>query len=133
MSSSALCHLLSRHARFVLKENIYRNVHRFNGSAQSNNDDKKGKKEKDDSKHSESMDAFMKLEVQLRQKRKAREMLQNRQSDVDVEKKEYKVTTKPEEPGPMECCGLDCANCIWIEYAEKMVDYEEYVKAQKSS
>jgi hypothetical protein len=32
----------------------------------------------------------------------------------------------PVEPGPEECCGNDCRNCVWITYANELTAYEQY-------
>ena len=141
MSSSGLSRLISRNVRFVLKETnrrnnalLYRSVNRLIGTAENDKNDDDDKKEKENPKYSETMDAFLKLEVQLAKKRKARQILENKQSgkDVEDENKEYTVKIKPEEPGPNECCGNDCANCVWKDYAEQMVEYEAYINATKS-
>ena len=38
---------------------------------------------------------------------------------------------RPREPGPGECCGRDCANCVWIQYAQALAEYDEKVQAFK--
>ena len=38
---------------------------------------------------------------------------------------------RPREPGPGECCGRDCANCVWIQYAQALAEYDEKVEAFK--
>jgi hypothetical protein len=34
----------------------------------------------------------------------------------------------PAEPEPWECCGKNCANCVWITYADKLIEYEEAIR-----
>jgi hypothetical protein len=36
----------------------------------------------------------------------------------------------PEAPRPEECCGKDCANCVWIVYASKLAAWEEAQRQQ---
>ncbi|VDN53022.1 unnamed protein product [Dracunculus medinensis] len=33
------------------------------------------------------------------------------------------ISSPPEPPGPLSCCGSGCANCVWIEYGTKLVSY----------
>jgi hypothetical protein len=33
------------------------------------------------------------------------------------------IPRKPEEPKDGECCGNDCHRCVWIEYWEKLEEY----------
>ena len=41
-----------------------------------------------------------------------------------------KVLLPPREPQMEECCGNDCPNCVWIQYASKLADYEEAMKSR---
>ncbi|GMI21035.1 hypothetical protein TeGR_g761 [Tetraparma gracilis] len=34
---------------------------------------------------------------------------------------------RPKEPENEECCGSDCPNCVWIQYWERLQDYERRV------
>eukprot|EP01084_Bolivina_argentea_P230153 388258_1 len=77
------------------------------------------------------MDAFIQLEIKLAMQKRARQMIENKQTSTNETNNKFEVTTKPQEPSPEECCGKDCPNCVWIDYADKMVKYEEYLHSQK--
>lgn len=38
---------------------------------------------------------------------------------------------RPQEPDPSECCGNGCPNCVWLDYWDKLNEYEEYVRQVK--
>ncbi|KAK4532256.1 hypothetical protein CCYA_CCYA11G3113 [Cyanidiococcus yangmingshanensis] len=38
--------------------------------------------------------------------------------------------TPPKEPGPYDCCGNGCENCVWTTYYEKLKEYRESLKEQ---
>ena len=65
-----------------------------------------------------SMAAFAELEMKLRRKKGA-----SQPGVVSVVGGEAPLT-KPSEPDPMECCGNDCANCVWIVYWEKLQTWQ---------
>ena len=88
----------------------------------------------EEKKDDKALDPFIQLEIKLRMKKRAREMIENKEKNVENMNEQdivFEVTTKPEEPLPQECCGSDCPNCVWIDYADKMVKYQEYLDAQK--
>jgi hypothetical protein len=37
--------------------------------------------------------------------------------------------TRPQEPGPDECCGQGCRMCVWDMYQEKLDRYEDDIRA----
>ena len=37
----------------------------------------------------------------------------------------HSYTPKPIPPKPYECCGDGCINCVWVEYFDKVKEYEE--------
>ncbi len=63
---------------------------------------------------SSSMQAFAELEMKLKRKKNA-----SQPGVASVVGGEVPLQ-RPEEPNPMECCGNDCANCVWIVYWEKL-------------
>lgn len=72
-----------------------------------------------------NMSVFMKLEIRLAMKKRAQELMNNKQSNSDSNATlNLDLIDKPSEPNEEECCGLDCANCVWIEYAYKMMQYQ---------
>jgi len=65
-----------------------------------------------------AMQAFAELEMKLQRKRNAAQP--GRASVVSGPV----PLSRPEEPNPMECCGNDCANCVWIVYWEKLQTWQ---------
>lgn len=44
------------------------------------------------------------------------------QGDLKISDKDNAETPKPPEE-PTTCCMSGCANCVWLEYAEKLSEY----------
>ena len=115
--------VLSRNVRGILKETLRRNgplkykgyPRGFTSGSSSPDDEKKEISEdtkprlRDDAGNTQ-LDAFMQLEIKLAKKRKAKQMIDAKDSNAESPRK--KVTTKPREPTQDECCGNNCANCV---------------------
>ena len=69
------------------------------------------------------MRAFMELEARLNQKSA------QIQSEGKNKKEEKKIVEeKPVEPEPYECCGNGCADCVWVDYWQRL---EQWKKQQE--
>lgn len=43
------------------------------------------------------------------------------------------VLVPPSPPGPGECCGMGCPNCIWIQYSQQLDEFEQNIKKINSN
>jgi hypothetical protein len=73
--------------------------------------------------------AWERMEASKRQEMQAMRagMLAFAQLEARLGKVPQRVTRPakpPVEPALHECCGNDCANCVWIQYWEKLQEWE---------
>ena len=52
-------------------------------------------------------------------------------STVTFGKRLFGLYVRPEPP--VTCCGNGCANCVWLEYFDKVEAYEKQVGAKQRS
>ena len=69
---------------------------------------------KNSSSLSSGIQAFAELEMKLKRKKGASQSGGTGLTAAQI------PLQAPVEPDPLECCGNDCANCVWIVYWEKL-------------
>jgi hypothetical protein len=70
------------------------------------------------------MSAFARLEASLRAKQKGTATPEQQQP---AQQQQRQQQGEPIPPAAHECCGNDCANCVWIVYADEMAAWEESI------
>ncbi|ETO29073.1 hypothetical protein RFI_08054 [Reticulomyxa filosa] len=96
----------------------------------------------DEALNKTSMDAFTKLEMELSHKKA--QPITNNDNPIDNTQVSFTFQTslkthtrfvpeRPTEPLPEECCGMDCPNCVWTQYAQRLFEYEQYMKNNPKS